>query len=222
MVGVITAWDILAHPVVTIQCFGWQVFFQALFVAQDRTFLSLVASTGRAERTNSRLAALVDRCIELEMGAKRIYIAFATVFSDHSDASRFFETLARQEQEHADLLALCSAAARRSGWTAACANPWEDYIPCLEEHLREVEKCLCDIRSLEDALRLVIQIESSEVNRVFEGALASCDATFVRRLNAFRKAMENHISYIVDEIPKLDPRFIFAKRELSHLFPQKL
>jgi hypothetical protein len=30
MVGVITRWDIVAHPVVTIRCFGWQVFFRAI------------------------------------------------------------------------------------------------------------------------------------------------------------------------------------------------
>ena len=33
MVGVISHWDILAHPVVTIRAFGWRVFFRAVFTA---------------------------------------------------------------------------------------------------------------------------------------------------------------------------------------------
>lgn len=222
MVGVITGWDILAHPIITIQCFGWQVFFQALFEGNGRTFLSLVAEISPpAERTTSRLASMVDRCIDLELRAKRIYLGFAATFADQPTVCRFFETLAQQEQEHADLLALCRAAARRGGWIANSANPWEDYMPCLEQHMRDVETCLAEIDTLDDALRLVVQIESAEINRVFQAALAACDSAFVRRLAAFQQAMETHVTYIVDQIPKLDPRFIFAKRELQALFPEK-
>lgn len=221
MVGIITGWDILTHPIITIQCFGWQVFFQALFEGNGRTFLSLVAKASPAERTTSRLTTMVDRCVDLELRAKRIYLGFATAFADQPTACQFFETLAEQEQEHADLLALCGAAARRGGWTTNTTNPWEHYMPCLEQHMRDVETCLAEITTLDDALRLVVQIESAEINRVFQAALASCDSAFVRRLTVFQQAMESHITYIVDQLPKLDPRFIFAKRELQTLFPDK-
>ena len=221
MVGVISGWDILTHPIVTIQCFGWRVFFKALFEGHGRTFLSLLPKTSPSERTSSRLSSLVDQCIHLELRAKRIYAAFANAFADQPAARRFFETLAKQEQEHADLLAICSAAARRGGWNTNSVNPWENYTSCLEQHMQEVETCLREVGSLDDALRLVIQIESAEINRVFQAALASCDSAFVKRLAVFQRAMERHVSYVVERLPKLDPRFILATRELQALFPEK-
>ena len=42
MVGVITGWDILVHPITTIRCFGWRVFFMAVAPWQGKTFLSLL------------------------------------------------------------------------------------------------------------------------------------------------------------------------------------
>ena len=54
MVGVITGWDVFTHPVVTIRCFGWQVFFRAVAPWQDETFLSLLQSGGfQQDRTAS-------------------------------------------------------------------------------------------------------------------------------------------------------------------------
>ena len=46
MVGVINAWDILAHPVATIRSFGWRVFFRAIGPWQSRPFLSLLRDAG--------------------------------------------------------------------------------------------------------------------------------------------------------------------------------
>ena len=219
MIGVITGRDILTHPIVTIHSFGWGVFFKALFAGQHQTFLSLLPRMAPGVRTDSRLSSIVVRCVDLELRARRIYAAFAQAFADRPAASKFFDKLARQEQEHADLLALCSAAARRGGWMTDCYNPWEEYIPRLEQHMQEVETSLHNVGSLEEALRLTVQIESGEINRVFRSVLASCDSTFVKRLSAFRKAVETHISFIATRLPELEPRLILASRELRALFP---
>ncbi len=76
MIGVIRGRDILAHPLVTIRCFGWRTFFQALFAGQGRTFLSLLQQARHAEESASKLSALVDQCIDLELRAKRVYTTF--------------------------------------------------------------------------------------------------------------------------------------------------
>jgi hypothetical protein len=219
MIGVITTRDILVHPIITIRCFGWQVFFRALFVGHKQTFLSLLPQVGTAKETASRLSTLIDRCVDLELRAKGIYVAFARTFADRPEAGRFFDALAQQEQSHADLLMLCKAAARQAGWMAECHNPWEDYLPCLEQQMQDVETALRDVGSLEDALRLVVQIESGEVNRVFQGVLATSAPTLAKKLTAFREAMESHIDYIVVRLPELAPRFTLATRELRALFP---
>lgn len=216
MVGVITGWDILAHPWVTVRCFGWRVFFKALFVGQHQTFLSLLTKTDSVStrQPTTRLSDLIGRCVDLELRAKRIYMAFSDAFADWPEASRFFDALAQQEQDHADLLALCGDAARRGSWMADCYNPWEQYLPSLEEHMKQVEIALYDVNSLDAGLRLVVQIESAEINRVFQGVLAACDSPFVKTLAAFREAMEKHVSFIAKRLPELDPQFFQASREL--------
>ncbi len=100
-----------------------------------------------------------------------------------------------------------------------CFNPWENYLPSLQQHMDEIEASLYHVGSLDDAFRLVVQIESGEINRVFQAVLASCNSAFVKRIAAFRKAVKQHISYIAKRLPELDSRLMMAARELRALFP---
>ena len=125
MVGVITNWDILAHPVVTIRGFGWRVFFRAVFAGPETTFLSLLHGV-------------------------------------HSSAAN---------------------------------------VPPL------LERC-------------IVQIETSEINQVFDAALAASDAAFVKRLKPFQEAMKIHMTYIIDRLPELAPQLMMASRELRAKFPR--
>ena len=131
----------------------------------------------------------------------------------------FFAGLAEQEQYHADLLELCRATAIRNGWKASVFNPWQDYLPRLEQQMATAEAGVYEIDSVDAALRLVIQIEASEINEVFHAALAATDAAFVKRLRPFRKTMEVHMSYIVERLPQLSPNLILPTRELRARFP---
>jgi hypothetical protein len=219
MIGCITDREILFHPVITIGCFGWRVFFMALFQSQGRTFLSLLVESEVVGRHVPRLATMVDRCVQLELRAKRLYEMLAARFSDQPEASRFFATLAEQEQTHAELLGMCSQAARRGRWHAELPNPWERLVPGLEEHLDLIEGSLDEIVTLKDALQLVVQIESGEINRTFQAILASCDVPFVQKLAAFGRATEIHATYIADQIPKLDPGFLMDTDELLSVLP---
>ena len=219
MVGVITGWDILAHPIVTIRCFGWQVFFKAVVPWQGRTFLSLLQSAVFPRAATSNVPTILERCIGLELRAKRIYTALARAFDDQELVGPFFAGLALQEQHHADLLELAREAAMRSGWKANLFNPWQDYLPRLEQQMDATEAAVAEIDSIDAALQLVIQIESSEINQVFHAALAATDAAFVKKLKPFRKAMEAHMSHLVERIPELSPKLMLTTRELRARFP---
>jgi hypothetical protein len=219
MVGVITSWDILAHPIATIRCFGWIVFFRAVTPWQEQPFLDILRNAGRFEAAGSSVPTILERCIGLELRAKRIYAFLADVLDDKDAVRRFFTYLAVQEQHHADLLNIVQAVVMRSGWKANRFNPWQDYLPRLEQQMTEAEAAVREIASVDDALRLVIQIESSEVNRVFDAALAASDAAFVKRLGPFREAMQAHMSYIVERLPQLSPNLILPTRELRARFP---
>jgi hypothetical protein len=217
MVGVITSWDVFAHPISTIRCFGWGVYFRAVTPWNETTFLSLLQDAGYFGATVSKVPAILERCIVLEQRAKRIYELLATLFSAQS---QFFAGLALQEQYHADLLNVCRAASMRSGWKVNLFNPWMGYLPRLEEQMDEAEAAVCQMYNLEDGLRLVIQLESSEINNVFYAALAATDAAFVKHLKPFREAMEAHMAYIAERIPELSPHLTLACLEMRAKYPQ--
>jgi rubrerythrin len=220
MVGVITSWDVLAHPMTTIQCFGWLVFFRAAVPWHDVPFLSLVRDAGLFRAPPSNVPRILDRCIDLELRAKRIYNALAKALFDQGSVGPFFADLAEQEQQHADLLEVVRSAAMRSGWNASLFNPWEDYLPRLERQMDAAEAAVREIDSVDAALQMVIEIESSEVNKVFNAILAATEADFVKKLRPFRRAMEAHMAYIAERIPQLSPRMLAKVRELRASFPQ--
>jgi hypothetical protein len=219
MVGVITGWDVLAHPVATIRCFGWRVFFRAVVPWQDESFLSLVQSAVFLNHTASDASAILERCITLELRAKRVYRALGRALSDQGLVAPFFNALADQEQYHADLLAVCRAAVIRRGWNEGAFSPWLAYLPRLEEQMEAAEAAVYQIDSVDAALQLVIQIESSEVNPVFHAALAASNAAFVKRLRPFHDAMDAHMSYIAERLPQLSPGLGPACKELRAKYP---
>jgi hypothetical protein len=220
MVGVITGWDVFTHPIATIRCFGWLVFFRAVAPWQSRTFLSIVSSGGLSHPATPGVATILDRCIDLELRAKRIYSALATALEDEGLMGPFFAGMAVQEQYHADLLGLCRAAAVRHGWRTNIFGPWQDYLPELERKMDAAEADLREVDSVDAALRLVVQIETSQINTLFTAALLATDAAFIKRLKPFRRAVEAHIAYVVERIPQLSPQLMVITRELRARFPQ--
>jgi hypothetical protein len=75
------------------------------------------------------------------------------------------------------------------------------------------------VDSIQAALQMVVQTETSEINQVFSAALAATDSAFVKRLRPFQQAMEAHLTYIVKRLPKLSPNMSSACRELRTRFP---
>jgi len=219
MVGVITTWDVLAHPISTIRCFGWGVFFRAIGPWQSKPFLSLLRDSGCFGATASKVPAILERCIGLELRAKRIFKALARTFADEGLLGPFFAGLVEQEQHHADLLGICRGAAIRGGWKAHLFNPWDDYLPRLEQQMDATEAAIYQIDSVDAALQVVVQIESSEINQVFYAALAATDSAFVQKLRPFQEAMEAHMTYLVERLPELSPNMLLACRELRAKFP---
>jgi hypothetical protein len=218
MVGAITSWDIFSHPISTVRCFGWGIFFRAIAPWHGRTFLSLLQETGKFGAAAPKISSILEECIALELRAKRIYEIFAAAFDHQQEAGKFFAGLAVQEQYHVDLLRVCQFTSRRSGWKASLFNPWQDYLPRLEQQMDAVEAAANKVSSLDAALGLVLQIESSEINEVFQAAVAASDSAFVRRLKPFRQAMEAHMNHIAEQIPELSPQMHTACQKLRAKF----
>jgi len=203
VIGAICKRDILAHPMATIHCFGWRVFFRALTAGRRETFLSLLTDS----TTPKTPPTFVERCADLELQATRIYKTLAQRFDEMKPVQLFFETLAAQEQQHAELLQLCHVATDEGLWEERHLDPWKDVVPQIKQQMEEAEASLDATHSVADALRLVIDLESSDINRVFMGVVLAADSIFVTKLNAFWNAEDEHIAYICRQIPILEPSF---------------
>jgi hypothetical protein len=190
--------------------------FQGRDSLERKAFSHGVAGSGIFWCPGLQGADHLERCIVLEQRAKRIYETLATVFTGPGVASQFFSDLAVQEQSHADFLNICRAASLfRTGWNGKLFNPWHEYLPRIEEQMEEAEAEVQQVDSLGVALRLVLRIESSEINEVFYAAMAATDAAFETRFKPFRQAMNVHMAYIADTIPRLCPQLTFACRTLQ-------
>ncbi len=142
MKGVICRRHVMAHPVTVIQSFGWQVFFRALTAGRDRTFLSIVAPTLHGASAPATISSFIEQCVALELRAGEVYRRLSRRFPASPSLTRFFETLARQEQGHAELLELCRGlAAIRAGGKSEVAA-WRDVVPQLEQRMSELESGL--------------------------------------------------------------------------------
>ena len=214
MVGAIRNWDILTHPIGTIRCFGWRIFLKAAFSWHAKTFLSLLQEDGFFEAAGSTVPDVFKRCISMELQAKRVYAALPGCFLKPNQQDSSLKFWLEQEQDHAELLEICRAAASRGGWRAEHLSSWQGLLPRLEQQMQVIEDSVTSIGSSEDALRLVIRIGSSEINQLFLGIVTKADSAFIRKVRAFRDAVDFHIAYVCQRLPKLAPELTTACREL--------
>lgn len=215
MVGVIRRRDILAHPLITVRCFGWSVLFRTLLAGRRRTFLSLLLESGALTPPPFEVPELIGDCVDLEWLAQRIYEQLAARFADRAPVRRFFMLLAEQESTHAELLELCEAIAKREGWMERYFAPWRTAIPRLKRQMESVETGIESYVSLDEALGLVLRIEKSEINDVFDGVVAATDSEFVRRLEAFQGAETAHMTFIAERVAELCPALAEECAELA-------
>jgi hypothetical protein len=205
MYGVIRKRDVLTHPQATIQCFGWKVFFRSLIARKDETFLSLLMDCGIFDEPSVSPDQVVERCIRLERRAADLYQGLAERVAGGDELEKFLTTLTKQEQQHAELLAVCEAAAGRGRRGAARLEPLARAIPRLESEMFELESRAQETRDPSDVLRLVLEVESSEINSVFDEIVAANDTPFVRSIEAFRRATRCHLDFIARRINELEP-----------------
>jgi hypothetical protein len=205
MLGTIRKLEVLSHPRVTIKCFGWGAFFRALFSRRDQTFLSLLSQAGVFQQSQVPTSEFIDRCITLETRAMWIYQSLALRLAQTGPAQEFFSRLAQQENAHARLLELCRVAASRGGWNEQGLQRWRQSLPAAERLLNDAEASLREDLSLVDSFRLVIRMESSQINGLFTSIVEATDPRLPKAFTAFRTAVRDHLEYIRQRIPVLEP-----------------
>jgi hypothetical protein len=206
MVGVIRKRDVLRHPIATLESFGWRVFLRALGAGPHETFLSLVTEIQAAEDAKRYVPPLLESAVAIELRTMHLYQGLRARFANEPATSRFFASLASQERSHAELLRVCARASRHAPIDARRLAPLADLLAPLEARMARAESAVASGIGRSEALRLVVEIESSEINRLFDGLLADNGSPFVKSVSAFQRATNGHFAYIRHVLPTLDPR----------------
>lgn len=221
MLGAIRKRDILFRPALAIRCFGWRVFLRTLLARRNETFLSILMHARAFQPEATGAWEIVRRCARLEQSAQGIYQSLAKRFGADGLIAEFFTTLARQEAEHEELLEMCRVAAMRNGWDGSCLAPLRESVPLVERQMKEAEAKLRAVKPLTDALWLTVEIESSEVNRLFQTVVAASAPEFVGSFKPFRSAVRGHLGYIQGIVTALEPSLKPAcERMLACCTPQ--
>lgn len=139
---------------------------------------------------------LFDLAIHAEQTAEAIYHRLAEMFAHHAAAHRFWTLYEKQEAQHARWLCEIRDAAPQAD-LAAPADP------AMIEDLRRVsdlrvDNLLAPVRTLEDAYLLVVDLENSETNAVFE-FLVDRFAQDTAAHTFLRAQLNDHISRLMDE-----------------------
>lgn len=205
MLGVIQKRHLLFHPLITIRCFGWRIFAQALAAPAGKTFLGLLQDFRTFHREPNPVELLVARAAALERRAERIYASLADEFEHEPDAAAFFRSLSIQESSHAELLELCIEAAKGTHWNDPSSELWKSALEQLEARMAQFEAQAQSALPLIEALRLVISLETSEINTMFRNVVDANATSFVERFANFHRVGRRHLSFARHRIIKLAP-----------------
>lgn len=145
------------------------------------------------------IADLFALAIAAETSAAEFYRGLAAKFAGYSDVAEFWQRYATDEIAHARWLARLQGNVSLEQ-LAARADP------VMLENARHAanisaEKLLADVHNLADAYELVNDLESSEINVVFDFLISSFP-TDQEILSFLRAQLSEHINRLVTAFPK--------------------
>lgn len=208
MQGLIGKKDVLKHPGTVIHGFGWKVFIRTLAAPPGHTFLEII-SEGIPHPTAPKeieLSLQIDKLVSFELRCAHIYARLAEIFRERWGLARdFFRTLSEQEEGHAEILRITKVElARRRLWNTlvpidtVVIEKTDKMLSKIEWALREPEKL-----DFSKALQFVEEMESSEINIVFDFLLHSVSSPFLKKIYRLIPSIADHKTYLNSLLPVL-------------------
>ncbi|MFP4343880.1 MAG: ferritin family protein [Anaerolineales bacterium] len=148
---------------------------------------------------NATVDQLFELAIAAEEAAEALYQGLAAKFANHPQVAAFWEQYAREERLHA----AWQQRFRKSLPPEALETAAD---PLTLQRARRslelsVDHALAEIKDLEDAYRLVNDLENSEINAVFSFLIDNF-ATNEEIQDFLRSQLHNHIMMLMQEFPE--------------------
>lgn len=207
MRGLIGKRDVMLHPLTVIQGFGLQVFFKAVLASKGKTFLEIISEgiPQPVSREQIKITLLLDQLIAFELRAAHIYARMAMLYKKHSGAADFFRTISHQEEGHAEILRITKVEVARYNMWASVKPVSQKIIDTVDKDLSTVEWSLRTPGKLpyKKALDTVEELESSEINVVFDFMTHSIQTPFLRKAHRLIPSLAEHHSFLNTVLPEL-------------------
>lgn len=150
------------------------------------------------EQTNT-LGELLELAIRLEQSTETLYRGLEARFGHHPEIAAFWAQYAKEEAAHARWLGIL----RERMSTDHLSHPADQRMFEAAQELLRVppERLLEGVKNLEDAYRLVTDLENSETNAIFEFLIS--DPAMAEESRVFlRSQLHEHIGRLMTGFPE--------------------
>lgn len=111
------------------------------------------------------LAEMIDAAIAAEGAARKVYLGFTHKFLSFPEVSEFWQTMADDESDHARILSSLQMHITEADRHAPIDARMAEKAHALDK--LNVAALLNSVKNLDDAYRIAYDMESSEINTVF-------------------------------------------------------
>ena len=185
--------DIARHPVAALQSFGVK---GAVKVMGGASAVEVARAQAACRNPREGVMRLFEDFAGLELHAAKIYRKMADLRRDRPEAFQFLRALVNQERRHADVLTL-------AGIEAACGEVPEQVFQRAKERFETIRGAMADWEASiqpgikdEEMVAMIMAIEASELDAIYEKLVGESGAAFPRALAHGIDAQWHHLHFI--------------------------
>jgi rubrerythrin len=149
---------------------------------------------------NNTVGHLFELAIQVEKAAESLYRGMGQMFAQEPDVANFWRKYADEEKGHAAFL----ERTRDRMAAEALSAPADDHMLKSVHKSQEVsvDHLLQNVKTLDDAYQIAMDLENSETNTIFEFMVTNFSTEELVKSQGFlRVQLNKHIVMLTDEFP---------------------
>jgi rubrerythrin len=145
------------------------------------------------------VSKLFDYAIALERAAEILYKQLEKIFAHYPEVALFWKRYAGEENGHAEYLERTKAKVDANRLSQQADDTMlKKTLHCLAW---ASPKKLINIKTLDDAYQLAIELESSEINTIFEFMIMNFSTNELAKSKHFQAQLNAHITRLENDFP---------------------
>ena len=146
------------------------------------------------------VSELFEYAIALEKAAEALYLELEKMFSHYVEVASFWHSYANEENGHASYLESIKTNVAKNRLSSPSDEAMlKKVLYCLEQ---ASPARLVNIKTLDDAYKLAVELENSETNAIFEFMIVNFSTDELAKSHTFlRTQLSTHIARLENDFP---------------------